>query len=187
MTNSCLLPGADHPAVLVLGASGAGRTSVVEALGDLLNLATVESEELAALTPAGGRDAMVVDPQDAHERLHRAAVSVIRQGGEGAGSVASLSPSAVLDPQVADLVRQAQQAGTKVVALEADMNTLARRVGLGVARPTSLGPMRALFRTQLEQLHQAYEPLAELWCDTSNQSAVQTANEIAQQLGLDLS
>ncbi len=180
--NSCLVPGAEHPIVVVLGPSGSGRTEVSNQLGKSLGVLAVESEELIG---QDGQALLVTDVSAAHERLDRAALDLLRGGGEGAGSVVSLHPSAVLDGEVMEGLQEAQAVGTKIVCLEADLNTLVRRTGLLAPRPASLGPIRSWFRGQLAELNSRYEELADLWCDTSASSPAEVAAGIVTQLGLD--
>ncbi|WP_099332009.1 shikimate kinase [Actinomyces minihominis] len=174
------------PSLVLVGASGSGKSEVAEALGLQLGLPVVESEENASLilgSPVGV--AMTDDPESALEALAVAACEVLTPNGPGAGSIVVLSASSILNPEVFEGVVEAKAGGARVVGLRASLSTLVRRNGLDAPRPAALGTPRAWFRAQLTVLEEAYSKVVDLWCDTDTCDGSMAARLITAELGAD--
>ncbi len=181
---TCYTPGNEAPVVVIMGASGTGKTSVAERLGEALGLHVVESEELAEQAVGSSISSMMIsDPERGLELLRDAALRALL-GGAGAGTILVLSASAPLDPQVAAAVDASRELAARTVALTASLDTLVRRNGLNAARPTALGTPRAWFRSQVQAVEEAYSPIADYWCDTDTCAPAACAHEIIANLGL---
>ena len=172
------------PVLVILGASGSGKSAVADALGRRLELRVVEVEAIVAERAGVPLGEMMTDsPEDALEALAVASQDELAEGGPGAGAIVVLSPSAVLNPGVMEALEAAKAAGTKVTALRASLSSLVRRNGLDAIRPTNLGTPRAWFRTQLSSLEEAYSKVADVWCDTDTCDSAMAARLIAADLG----
>ena len=89
------------PVLVILGASGSGKSAVADALGRRLELRVVEVEAMVAERAGVPLGEMMTDsPEDALEALAVASQDVLAEGGPGAGAIVVLSPSAVLNPVV---------------------------------------------------------------------------------------
>lgn len=184
-SQGCVLPGGQWPTVIIMGASGSGKTSVGEEIARRASWALVENCEVAEhLLGMPLSEAMIRDPQGAQEALTVAARQCLTPGGKGAGAAVVLSASAPLDPEVHSLVEQCRVVHVPVVALSAPLEVLARRNGLLAARPSALGTPRAWFRQQLGQVEDAYSLVADYWCDTGSCDSSECAMRIATEFGL---
>lgn len=184
--NSCLLPGIDYPVLVLIGASGSGRTCVGAAAAEMLNAPFVESEDIAeerlgiAVGAQFNQDAKV-----AQAALDEAAVEALREGGVGAGAVVALSASAPLSGEVRDALDACRHAGSPVVALEASLPTLSQRTGLNAQRPVFLGTPRAWFRAQIAELEAAYGKVADHFFETDATTCEEAAARIVETVRLD--
>lgn len=188
MNESCLLPGNDYPGLILLGASGTGKTLVGAVVAAQMGLPLVESVEVAQRLLEGEvGEGFNRDVELTHQVLNQAALEVLRMGGEGVGAVVTLSPSAPLDPDVHQAILDCKAAGVPVVALEAALDTLIGRTGLGAARPVQLGMPRAWFKGFLETLTRRYEELVDHWFETDRTEAAVLGVTIASAVQLDSS
>lgn len=78
-----------------------------------------------------------------------------------------VGPDAAVTAPVKQALAAARKRGSKVVELYADEPTLSRRLGLNAPRSVGLGPVRALWRTQVHQYRQAWSELVDEMIDTS--------------------
>lgn len=125
--------------VLLVGMMGAGKTTVGEALSDLIGWPYFDNDEL--LARAVGKATRQVQEEDGERALRRAESAALDVAlSEGGPLIAGVAGGIVLDP----LDLQRLRTGGLVVWLRAEMSTLARRV-VGTDRPW-LGddPLRAL-------------------------------------------
>lgn len=183
--NSCLLPGNDYPVVVLIGASGTGKTCVGRVLAEELGAPFIESEEVAEdMSGLSVTELFNRDLDAAHTTLNEAAAQTLAEGGPGAAAVVALSPSAVLDPNVQDALREAKRFGAPIIALEATLQTLASRTGLNAQRPVFMGTPRAWFRRQIAELEAGYEKLTDLFVETDYTTCEEAASSIAETVRL---
>jgi shikimate kinase len=171
---------APFPPVVLIGAPGAGKTTVGAALAARLGVGFTDTDaivEAAAGKPVS--DIFVTDGELEFRRLERAAVAAALAPGTGSGAagprIVSLGGGAVMDADT-----QARLAGQRVVYLETGFAELAKRVGLDRARPLLIGTNpRAQLKALLEQRLPVYGRLAWLTVSTDGREPDEIAAEIA--------
>jgi shikimate kinase len=177
---------AAFPPIVLIGAPGAGKTTVGAALAARLGVGFADTDaivEAAAGKPVS--DIFITDGEQEFRRLERAAVAAaLAAADEAPGDdlveaaadlrVIGLGGGAVMDEQT-----QARLGGHRVVYLETGFAELAKRVGLDRARPLLIGTNpRAQLKALLEQRLPVYEGLAWLTVRTDGRDPDEIADEI---------
>jgi shikimate kinase len=171
--------------VVLIGAPGAGKTTVGAALAARLGVGFTDTDaivEAAAGKPVS--DIFITDGEPEFRRLERAAVAAaLAPGANAAGpGIVGLGGGAVMDEHT-----QASLAGQRVVYLETGFAELAKRVGLDRARPLLIGTNpRAQLKALLEQRLPVYGRLAWLIVRTDGREPDQIAAEIASAVADDV-
>jgi shikimate kinase len=164
---------ATFPPLILIGAPGAGKTTVGAVLAARLGVGFTDTDavvEAVAGKPVG--DIFIQDGEPEFRRLERDAVAAALAGGDG---VIGLGGGAVLDAGT----RQ-RLTGQRVVYLETGFTELARRVGLDRARPLLIGTNpRAQLKSLLDQRLPVYDGLAWLTVTTDGREPDDIAAEIA--------
>jgi shikimate kinase len=194
---------APFPPIVLIGAPGAGKTTVGAALAARLGVPFTDTDaivEAAAGKPVS--EIFITDGEPEFRRLERAAVAAALAGGAGTGgegtagegtagegtggegtagegtagpAVVGVGGGAVMDERT-----QARLAGQRVVYLETGFSELAKRVGLDRARPLLIGTNpRAQLKALLEQRLPVYARLAWLTVRTDGRDPDEIAAEIA--------
>ncbi len=174
---------APFPPVVLIGAPGAGKTTVGVALAARLQVGFTDTDaivEAAAGKPVS--EIFITDGEAEFRRLERAAVAAALAAGEATSlRIVGLGGGAVMDEQT-----QARLAGQRVVYLETGFAELAKRVGLDRARPLLIGTNpRAQLKALLEQRLPVYDRLAWLTVSTDGRDPDEIAAEIAVAIGGD--
>ena len=171
--------------VVLIGAPGAGKTTVGAALAARLGVGFTDTDaivEAAAGKPVS--DIFITDGEPEFRRLERAAVAAaLAPGANAAGpGIVGLGGGAVMDEHT-----QASLAGQRFVYLETGFAELAKRVGLDRARPLLIGTNpRAQLKALLEQRLPVYGRLAWLTVRTDGREPDQIAAEIASAVADDV-
>jgi shikimate kinase len=167
---------ATFPAVVLIGAPGAGKTTVGAALATRLGVGFADTDaivEAAAGKPVS--DIFITDGEPEFRRLERAAVAAALAADATDARVIGLGGGAVMDEQT-----QASLAGQRVVYLETGFGELVKRVGLDRARPLLAGTSpRAQLKALLDQRLPVYDRLAWLTVRTDGREPAEIAAEIA--------
>lgn len=167
--------GHPRPRAVLVGAMGAGKTTVAELLAQAWGVPARDTD--ADVEAAEGREIseIFVDSGEAYFReRERAAVAAALAEHTG---VLSVGGGAVLDPATRDLL-----AGHTVVFLRVGLAEAAKRVGLGTSRPLLLGNVRGRIKALLDERTPIYESVATLTVDTDHRSPQQVADEIVEAL-----
>lgn len=180
---------ATFPLVILIGAPGAGKTTVGEMLAKRLRTGFTDTD--AVVEAAAGKpvsDIFVSDGEPEFRRLEREAVAAALamhdraqpgSTGDDTIGVLGLGGGAVMDEQT-----RAALAGRAVVYLETGFSELAKRVGLDRPRPLLIGTNpRAQLRSLLEARLPVYGGLAWLTVSTDGRDPDDIAAEIAAKLG----
>ena len=165
--------GGGAPVCVLVGAMGAGKTTVGRILGRKLGVGFLDSDH--AIEEAAGKsvqDIFVDDGEAAFRALERDTVARLLLEHDG---VLSLGGGAVLDPATRELL-----AGQRVVFLRVGLAEAVKRVGLGTGRPLLLGNVRARVKQLLEERNPVYEQLARFTVDTDGRSPEDVATEIME-------
>ncbi|MFZ1383130.1 MAG: shikimate kinase [Scrofimicrobium sp.] len=165
---------------VLIGPSGSGKTSVGRVLATRLGVELLDASEELKGQDISVTQAFVQDPDAAQKRLNsrsRELVELTSKNPDGK-YVVELPPSAPLDTAVRSAVEGARKRGVSVIYLDASLETLARRSGLGAPQPGFLGTPRAWFKELNRALQEAYEGLYDLHCDTTHADPDALADEI---------
>lgn len=152
---------------VIVGPSGAGKTTIGTSLAQSMQIDFVQPVVGRARgTEVSEAEIYVKNPADAERVLQHQMLQALDRACTQ-NIVVELSPSALLDDRVVEAVLKAKARGVKIVALDASLSDLARRVGLNAAQPGDLGTPRAWFRQLHGAVIQSYLPYADIWFDTS--------------------
>jgi shikimate kinase len=180
---------APAPPVILIGAPGAGKTTVGTKLAARLGVPFTDTDAVVEATAGKPvSDIFIADGEPEFRRLERAAVAAALGGGPGSGQgngttragtpatgVVGLGGGAVMDERT-----QVQLAGHAVVYLRTEFAELAKRVGLDRARPLLIGTNpRAQLKSLLEARLPVYGRLAWLTVTTDGREPDDIAAEIA--------
>lgn len=165
---------------VLIGPSGSGKSTVGRALAERLDVTVWNPEEDFERQNGPLTEAFVKDAVQVQEWLNRRSLeALVEPPGQGIGArVIELSPSGPLDPRIRDALIRAKSEGALVVYLDASLEVLARRSGLGAAQPGFLGTPRAWFRELNQTLASGYEGLYDRRCDTTHDDPMTVVDEI---------
>ncbi|WP_229051153.1 shikimate kinase [Aeromicrobium sp. Leaf350] len=142
-----------RPAVVLIGAPGAGKTTVGIALARRLGLAFRDTDaDVVASTGREIADIFVTDGEAAFRAIEETAVAAALADHDG---VLALGGGAVLSAATRDLL-----AGHTIVHLEVGLAGAARRVGLNASRPLLVGNVRGRLKGLLDERRPIYTALA---------------------------
>lgn len=163
------------PTAVIIGAPGAGKTSVGRRVAERLGLPFADSDHLVE-QHAGARVADIfVDQGEAHFRqLEQEAIAEAVRDFDG---VLSLGGGAVMTPGTSDLL-----AGIPVVWLEVDLGEAVSRVGMNASRPLLLGNVRGTLATLLRERAPVYEALATVRIQTTGKSLRAVVDDVCRAL-----
>ncbi|MDO5048364.1 MAG: shikimate kinase [Actinomycetaceae bacterium] len=147
---------------VIIGVSGAGKTSVAEQIAERAGLALHDFEDVFLETV--GEDASIFLIRNGEEAYEVAALQVAKVILDREG-VLVLAPGVTREAKVQERIKQLED--VTVVELFADTSTLMRRTGLNAPRSISMGPTRRILSDMVQQYRESYEGLADLVIDTS--------------------
>lgn len=160
-----------RPRVVLVGAMGAGKTTVAEMLGKEWGLSVRDTDrDVEAAQGRAISDIFVDDGEDFFRTLERAAVANALRSHDG---VLALGGGAVLDPMTRETLKS-----HRVVFLNVGLSDAVKRVGLGSARPLLLGNVRARIKALLDERLPIYREVAEATVDTDGKAPEDVAREV---------
>ena len=160
-----------RPVAVLVGAPGAGKTTVGRALADHLGLDFVDIDEV--VSQAAGKsipDIFIEDGETEFRRREKDAVVTTLAEARG---IVSLGGGAVMDPQVRQVL-----AGHQVVWLRVSATQAASRVGLTGARPLLIGNVRGTLIALLEERAPMYAEVADIVVETDDRPVRDIVDEI---------
>jgi shikimate kinase len=162
---------AGGPRVVLVGAMGAGKTTVGGLLAEQWDVALRDTDRDVEEQQGRPISEIFVDQGETYFRdLERAAVATALSEHHG---VLALGGGAVLDPDT----RKALQ-GHMVVFLQVGLSDAVKRVGLGTARPLLLGNVRARVKALLDERLPVYEEVATVTVRTDGRTPEEVADEV---------
>lgn len=163
------------PRVVLVGAMGAGKTTVAELLASRWGVVARDTDHDVEAAAGKPISEIFVDDGEAHFRaLERAAVATALAEHDG---VLALGGGAVLAEETRALL-----ADHPVVFLRVGLSDAVKRVGLGVGRPLLLGNVRSRIKTLLDERTAVYEEVATHVVDTDGRTPDEVAAEIEELL-----
>jgi len=170
-----MMPAPGGPRVVLVGAMGAGKTTVAELLAEAWGVAARDTDADVEAIDGRAISEIFVEAGEAHFRdLERKAVADALADHDG---VLALGGGAVLDPVTRDLL-----SGRTVVFLRVGLADAVKRVGLGTSRPLLLGNMRGRIKALLDERTPIYESVATVTVDTDGRRPEDVAREIREAL-----
>ena len=163
------------PRAIIIGAPGAGKTSVGRRVAETLGVAFHDSD--AAIEKRAGKPVSDIFLSDGEAEFRKLEREVIAESLKDVDGVLSVGGGAVLDPDT----REAFSHHT-VVWLEVDLATATQRVGMNSARPLLMGNVRGTMITMLNERTPLYEEVATITVDTSGRSLKAVVSDVVQEL-----
>ncbi|MFI0433618.1 MAG: shikimate kinase [Candidatus Nanopelagicales bacterium] len=165
------------PFVVLVGASGAGKTTVGRALAEALGGGFVDSDDLLADAAGIPLDQVMIDlGEPGYRELERDAVA---RALATSGSVVAVGAGAVAD----DVTRQ-RLSSVPVAWLRVSAANAANRSGLNAPRPVGLGNVRATLAALMAAQAPNYADVADIVVETDFRSVADIASEIRTSLDL---
>lgn len=162
------------PVAVVVGAPGAGKTTIGRRLASELGVDFCDTDE--AIAAEAGKSIPDIFIEDGEEEFRRRECEVVLAALAKESGVVSLGGGAVTN----DAIRQAL-GGLRVIWLRVSVSQAAARVGLTGARPLLMGNVRGRLVTLLEERTPLYEEVASVIVDTDGRSPAQIVDEIRGQ------
>jgi shikimate kinase len=164
-----------RPAVVLVGAPGAGKTTVGRRLAHRLDIAFLDTDQLIEAQVGKPVAEIFFDDGEEHFReLETAAVTEALETHEG---VLALGGGAVLSERTRTALR-----AHRVVHLRVGVSDAATRVGFGANRPVLALNPRATLKFLLEERAPLYAEVATDVVDTDGRTPDAVADEIASML-----
>jgi shikimate kinase len=148
------------PRAVIIGAPGAGKSTVGRRVAERLGVSFADSDALVekrAGKPVS--DIFISDGEAEFRRLEREEIAGALDEFTG---VLALGGGAILDESTREAL-----SGQRVVWLQVDLSHATQRVGMNSARPLLLGNVRGTMLTMLEQRSPLYAEVASDVIDTS--------------------
>lgn len=166
------------PVAVLVGAPGAGKTTVGKALAARLGVEFLDTDDLV-VTRAGKSisDIFLDDGEEAFRRLETEALASALASSEG---VLSLGGGVVMREE-----NRALLAGQPVVWLEVTLADAVARVGLGNSRPLLMGNVRGRLLELLTERTPVYAAVASIRVSTTQRSVPTVVDDIMKALGSD--
>jgi shikimate kinase len=157
------------PRVVLVGAMGAGKSTVGRLLAERWDVAFRDTDDDVEHAEGRSISDIFVDSGEEHFRaLEREAVA--HALGEHAG-VLAVGGGAVMRPETRSLL-----AGHRVVFLQVGLTDAAARVGLGTSRPLLLGNVRGTLKALLDERTPVYQAVADASVDTDGRTPDEVAD-----------
>ena len=163
------------PRAIIIGAPGAGKTSVGRRVAERLGVEFRDSD--AAIEKRAGKPVSDIFLSDGETEFRRLEREVIAESLKDADGVLSVGGGAVLDPDT----REAFSHHT-VVWLEVDLGNATKRVGMNSARPLLMGNVRGTMTTMLNERTPLYEEVATVTVDTSGRPLKDVVSDVVAEL-----
>ncbi|NDH18265.1 MAG: shikimate kinase [Actinobacteria bacterium] len=163
------------PRAIIIGAPGAGKTSVGRRVAERLGVEFHDSD--AAIEKRAGKPVSDIFLSDGEAEFRRLEREVIAESLKDIDGVLSVGGGAVLDPDT----REAFSRHT-VVWLEVDLGNATKRVGMNSARPLLMGNVRGTMTTMLNERTPLYEEVATVTVETSGRPLKDVVDDVVAEL-----
>lgn len=147
--------------IVVVGAPGAGKTTIGKALARHLDLLFVDTD--AVVTKLSGREMAELFITEGEPGVRLFERQAVGDAVAGSPAVIALGSGAVLDDDV-----RASVAGLPVVWLRVTAPNAIARIGMNVPRPVALGNVRAQFAAMMADREPHYEQMSTVVVDTDH-------------------
>lgn len=159
------------PVAVLVGAPGAGKTTVGRALAQRLGVEFVDTD--LVVEEAAGKSVAYIFVDEGEAAFRAREAKAVLDCLSGVHGVLALGGGAVLDPATREALR-----GERVVWLVVGISDAARRVGLNAARPLLLGNVRGRLMSLLDQRTPLYAEVATVSVDTDGKEIADVVDEV---------
>lgn len=170
--------------IILIGAAGAGKSTVGAALADQLDMPLRESETgIVELAGIAIPDIFLTEGEAGYRRYEAAAITKLL--ADPIPAVIAFGASSLATPTVRELLRQAttEQANPAVVVwLQVSAPNAISRIGLNAIRPAALGNIRRQFADHLAQATVFYQQAANVSVITDYRDIPEISAEIINSL-----
>ena len=163
------------PRAVIVGAPGAGKTSVGRRVAERLKVPFADSDAL--IEERAGKSVSDIFLSDGEPEFRRLEREVIASALEDFAGVLSLGGGAIMDAGTRDSL-----ANQTVVWLQVDLSNATHRVGLNSARPLLLGNVRGTMLTMLNERTPLYEEVASITVETSGRPLKDVVSDVVAAL-----
>ena len=161
------------PEVILIGAPGAGKSSVGRQLGKVLQIPFVDTDK--KIEEKAGKKISEIFIEDGEPRFRLIEKEVVLEEIERAEGVLALGGGSILDSDVAGALSKMKE---KVIYLEVSISNAAPRVGFNKDRPLLSVNPRQQWLTLMEKRRPIYENLAGHKVSTDNRKPSEVVKEI---------
>ena len=166
-----------QPRAVIVGAPGAGKTSVGKALARAWHVDFRDTDaDVESLAGKSVSDIFVNDGEPRFRDLERRAVTDALAEHEG---VLALGGGAILDPST-----RAMLSGHAVVWLNVGLADAVKRVGLSSARPLLLGNVRGTMLRLMQEREPFYREVATIEVQTDGRGIADIVSDVLSGLGV---
>ncbi len=159
------------PSALLVGAPGAGKTTVGRALAERLGVAFRDTDQdIEALAGKSIADIFVDDGEEAFRALETEALRRVLRESSG---IVSLGGGVVMRPENRALLED-----SRVVWLDVSLAEAVGRVGMGTSRPLLMGNVRGRLMELMAERTPVYEAVAVCRVDTSGRSVEAIVDDV---------
>ena len=142
--------------VILLGAPGAGKSTVGALLAKNLNLAFVDTDKV--LEKISGKSVSQIFVDDGEDRFRALELEVLENQLSATDTVLSLGGGAPISPTAQALLKNSKSVK---IFLDVSLSVAAPRVGFNRDRPLLLGNPRAQWQSLLDKRRPIYEDVAD--------------------------
>lgn len=159
------------PAVVLVGAPGAGKTTVGHRVAHDLGVEFTDSDEL--IERRAGKSVAEIFIDDGEPTFREMEREEVARALSQPGGVLALGGGAILDEQTRENLR-----GHNVVWLRVGISTATERVGMNASRPLLLGNVRGTLIRLLDERTPLYEEVATSIVDTDGIDVADVARQV---------
>ncbi len=172
-------PALMRPVVVLVGAPGAGKTTVGSVLAARLGVSFRDTDaDVVAMDGRGVADIFIADGESVFRELECAAVATALRDHDG---VLALGGGAILNPATRALL-----ADIPTVWLQVSAAISSARVGMGVSRPVFLRNVPGQLIELMRQRAPLYEQVSDVVVGTDDRTPEQVADAVIAALELDV-
>lgn len=160
-----------HPVVVLVGAPGAGKSTVGRLVAERIGVGFVDTDAvIAARAGKAISDIFIEDGEDVFRKIEG---EVVLETLESTDGIVSLGGGAVTDVAVRSAL-----VGCCVVWLQVSAAQAAARVGLTGSRPLLLGNVRATLITLMEERSPLYDEVSDFVVTTDDRTVEAIVEEV---------
>lgn len=163
------------PVAVLVGAPGAGKSTVGKRLATALGVPFVDSDQLIEQEAGiSVSDIFVTQGEPAFRKLEEAVIEKALSEHEG---VLALGGGAIMNANTRGRLQ-----GLPVIWLDVDLSQAARRVGMNQARPLLLGDIRANMNRLMKERTPIYQEVSTIVINTNGLKVREVVDEIVKQM-----